>query len=85
MTQPKIDHLEAVRQDSILPSTIDGVPCYAFNVRPGDVQAWDAGNVGSNGKPNERAEISYDVCLSNARDPQFIRERTGGSPVRDNS
>ncbi len=26
----------------------------------------------------QRADITYDVCISNARDPQFIRERTGG-------
>ncbi len=25
-----------------------------------------------------RAEITYDVCVCNARDPQFIRDRTGG-------
>lgn len=25
----------------------------------------------------QRAEISYDPCLTNARDPDFIRERTG--------
>jgi twitching motility protein PilT len=26
----------------------------------------------------QRAEITYDVCMTNARDQQFIRERTGG-------
>jgi twitching motility protein PilT len=31
----------------------------------------------------QKAEITYDVCLSNARDPEFIRSRTGGgSPAR---
>jgi twitching motility protein PilT len=30
----------------------------------------------------QRAEITYDVCISNARDQQFIRERTGGHITR---
>lgn len=71
MTQPKIDHFEAVRgpanapgtgpDDSIRQTTIDGMPVYAFTVKPGDVQVWDRaeGNTGGNQKPNERAEISY--------------------------
>lgn len=59
MTQPRIDHFEAKRPDSITLTTVDGVSCYAFTVRAGDVQDWDIGNIGSNGKPNERAEISY--------------------------
>ncbi len=25
----------------------------------------------------QRAEITYDICMSNARDPQFIRDRIG--------
>jgi twitching motility protein PilT len=31
----------------------------------------------------QRAEISYDVCLSNARDPSFIRSRTGAGKEDD--
>ena len=60
MTQPKIDHLEAVRADSIQQVTIGGKSVYAFNVKPGDVQEWDLaeGNAGANKLPNERAEIS---------------------------
>lgn len=59
MTQPKIDHFERVADDRIVQTSIDGVPCWAFTVRPGDVQSWDVGNIGPNQKPNERAEISY--------------------------
>jgi hypothetical protein len=59
MTQPKIDHFEAVRPDSITLTTVDGVSCYAFNVRDGDIQPWDVNNIGPSGKANQRAEISF--------------------------
>ena len=70
MTQPKIDHYEAVRgpsdapgtgqDDSIQLVTIDGHQYLQFSLKPGDVQPWDQGegNRGSNGKFNERAEVS---------------------------
>jgi len=78
MTQPRIDHFEAVRPDSIVPMTVDGVLCYAFTVRFGDVQPWDLaeGNSGSNQKPNERAEISYAPEPDSQKDraPSDVRE-----------
>jgi hypothetical protein len=68
MTQIRIDHYEAVRgpanapgtnpRDSITRVTIGGEQYLRFYVEPGDVQAWDTGNVGPNGEKNERAEVS---------------------------
>ena len=31
----------------------------------------------------QRAEITYDVCISNARDPEFIRQRTSGDGAEE--
>lgn len=60
MAQPKIDHIVRFAEDRIQQVTIDGVPCYAFTVKPGDVLDFDRveGNRGPNGQFNERAEIS---------------------------
>jgi hypothetical protein len=60
MAQPKIDHIVRVAEDRVQQVTIDGVPCYAFTVKPGDVLDFDRieGNRGPNGQFNERAEIS---------------------------
>jgi twitching motility protein PilT len=30
----------------------------------------------------QQAQITYDTCLTNARDPDYIRQRTGESPAR---
>jgi hypothetical protein len=79
MTQPKIEHLEAVRPESIVQTTVDGVPAYAFTLRDGDVQSWDKGNIGPSGKPNQRAEISYEVAPSSqkGKSPYDVTDKTG--------
>src|SRR4051812_46226704 len=84
MTQPKIEHLEAVRPStdptpSISLTTVDGVPAYAFTLRDGDVQPWDKGNIGPSGKPNQRAEISFEVAPSSqkGKSPYDVTEKTG--------
>lgn len=79
MTQPKIDHLEAVRADSVVQATIDGVSCYAFTLRDGDVQQWDAGNIGPSGKPNERAELSLAAAPTAQKGASSydVRDNTG--------
>lgn len=57
---PVIDHFEAVAPDRIRQTTRDGRNVFAFEVRPGDVQEWDRGNIYANsGLANERAELSY--------------------------
>ena len=73
---PKIDHYEAVRPDSIQTITLDGEEVLAFTVRPGDVQPWDSGNIGPNGQPNERAEVSYAAAPSGKKgdSPYDVRE-----------
>lgn len=60
MAQPKVDHMVGVRTDSIQRMTLDGVDCFAFTLKPGDVMDFDRveGNRGPNGQFNERAEIS---------------------------
>lgn len=79
MTQPKIDHQEAVRADSIVPLVLDGVSCYAFNVKPGDVQQFDQGegNRGSNGQFNERAEIAYAPAQGTLKHTSPVNVREG--------
>ena len=86
MAQPRIDHYEAVRgpgdkpgtslNDSIQQGTVGGVSCLIFLLWPGDVQSWDMGNVGPNGKASERGEISLDVAPSaqKGKGPYTIRE-----------
>lgn len=60
MAQPKIDHIVRVAEDRVQQVTVDGVTCWAFTVKPGDVLDFDRieGNRGPNGRFNERAEIS---------------------------
>jgi hypothetical protein len=81
MTQPKVDHVEAVRADSIQQVTIDGQVFTAFTVKPGDVQEWDkqAGNVGPNGQLNERAEIAYAAAptAQKVKSTQNVTDKTG--------
>lgn len=79
MTQPKIDHLEAVRPDSVIQTTIDGVSLWSFLLRAGDVQSWDAANIGPSGKPNQRAELSLAAAPSAAKatSPYNVRATTG--------
>src|SRR5207237_3105234 len=56
---PQIDHLESVAPDRIQQTTVDSRNVLAFTVKPGDVQRWDANNIGPSGMPNQRAEVSY--------------------------
>lgn len=77
MTIPKIDHYEALRPDSIQALKLDGVDVLAFSLRPGDVQPWDAGNIGPNGHPNERAEVSYAAAPSSQKGASKYDVREG--------
>lgn len=85
MTQPKVDHVEAVRSDSIQPVTIDGQLFTAFTVKLGDVQDWDrqAGNRGPNGELNERAEVAYAAAPSGekVKSPYNVTDKTGKQTI----
>ncbi len=63
----KVDHVEATHDYSVKQTTVDGRQAWRFEVRPGDVQEWDRGNIGPGGKPNQRAEISYAAGASSAK------------------
>ena len=56
---PNVIGWERVAADRLQQLTMDGRNVLAFTVKPGDVQTWDAKNVGPGGKPNTRAEVSY--------------------------
>lgn len=77
--KPTIEHIEAVRPDSVIPAVVDNIPCYAFTLKNGDVQAWDVGNIGPSGKANQRAEISYAPAPGNLKvnSPYNVTEKTG--------
>jgi hypothetical protein len=75
----KPDHFEATHDYSIRQLNVDGRNVYAFTVKDGDVQTWDAHNVGPGGKPNERAEIGYAAAASGAKgnSPYNVTAQTG--------
>lgn len=49
----------APRSYSIQQVTEDGRACWRFELRDGDVNDFDQGNIGPGGRPNERAEMGY--------------------------
>ena len=77
--QPTVDHEEGVAPYSIAKISLNGEAFYAFEVHPGDVHDWDKGNVGPNGKPNERAEISYAPAptAQKYKSPYNVTDNTG--------
>jgi hypothetical protein len=80
-----IDHIEAVNSYSIQQGTYHGRDnVWRFEVRNGDVQTWDQGNIGPSGLPNQRAEISYAATASTQKylSPYNVTDNIGNFQYR---